>query len=87
MWIGWQNENWKKQITEAAIKRCFNKFPFLKVSKDSFQNGMHIYFVNIHVILLIKDFLWPLRGFSYFKKILVIVSSKYIKKTTRRDCF
>ena len=48
---------------------------------------MHICFVNIHVILLIKDFLWPLRGFSYFKKILVIVSSKYIKKTTRRDCF
>ena len=48
---------------------------------------MQICLVNIHVTLLNKDFPWPLRGFSYFKKIVVIVSTKYFKKTTRGDCF
>ena len=48
---------------------------------------MQICLVNIHVTLLNKDFPWPLRGFSYFKKIVVIVSTKYFKKTTCGDCF
>ena len=77
----------KKQVTEAAIKRCFNKFPFLKASKSSFQNYMHICFVNIHVTLLNKEFPWPLKGFSYFLKNVVIVSSKYFKNATRSGCF
>ena len=34
---------------------------------------MHICFVNIHVTLLNKDFPWPLRGFSFFKKNVVTV--------------
>ena len=48
---------------------------------------MQICLVNIHVTLLNKNFPCPLRGFSYFKKIVVIVSSKYFKKTTLGDYF
>ena len=48
---------------------------------------MQICFLNIHVVLLNKDFPSPLRGFSYFKEIAVVVSSKYFEKTTRGDCF
>ena len=68
-----KKKKFKRQVTEAAIKRCFKKFLFLSLQKI-FQNCMQICLVNIHVTLLNKDFPWPLRGFSYFKKIVVIVS-------------
>ena len=55
--------------------------------RNPFQICMQICLVNIHVTLLNKDFPWSLRGFSYFKKILVVVSSNYFKKTTGDEWF